>query len=196
MSPGLSMPAVDWTALDLGVSSSYNQPPSYASFDHNYVGQPALTTSSSGEVSDTEDFMPRTAPTNPLLSHDEIPHSSPRNFYRQDTSSPYLSQPASDILSSGSTNSQEIDDYIPKITGSPTDFEDPSPPLSSEKLLKHGLTVQDVQKLAHPGPPTEELSDLNLPQKAQDEHGPWAMPFEPEERLFTPDGEERTVWAR
>ncbi|KAL8744820.1 MAG: hypothetical protein Q9184_007950, partial [Pyrenodesmia sp. 2 TL-2023] len=100
MSPGFSMPAVDWTALDLGVSSSYNQPPSYASLDQNYVGQPPLTSSSSTEVSDTDDFMPRTASINPLMAHHEIPHSSPGNFYRQDTSSSYLSQPTSDILSS------------------------------------------------------------------------------------------------
>lgn len=196
MSPGFSMPAVDWTALDLGVSSSYNQPPSYASFDHNYVGQSALASSSSGDVSDADDFMPRTAPVNPLMGHNEILRISPGNFYRQDTSSSYLSQPTSEILSSASPNSADIDDPIPKTTGSPTEFEDSSAPMSSEKFVKHGLTVQDVQKLAHPGPPTEEMSDLNLPARAENKHTPWAMPFEPEERLFTPDGEERTVWAR
>lgn len=202
MSPGFSMPPVDWTALDLGVSSSFNQSPSYASFDHNHIGQRALTTPSSGDVSDTDDFMPRSLPANPLMGHAEIPHSSPGNIYRQDTSSSYFTQPTptSDILSSGSPNSLDIDDpTIPKTTGSPTEFEDPSAPMSSEKFVKHGLTVQDVQKLAHPGPPTEEMSELNLPARAESKHGPWAMPFEPEERLFTPDGEERptaAVWAR
>ncbi|KAL8644696.1 MAG: hypothetical protein Q9210_007126 [Variospora velana] len=196
MSPKLSMPAVDWTALNLGDCSSYSQPPSYANCDHNYVGQPALASSSSGDVSDTDDFMPRTAPVNPLMGLHEIPHSSPGNFYRQDTSSSYLSQPTSDILSSGSPNSLDMDDPIPKTTGSPTDFEDATSPMSSEKYVKHGLTVQDVQKLAHPGPPTEELSELNIPTQVEKQHTPWAIPFEPEERLFTPDGEERTVWAR
>ncbi|KAL9009719.1 MAG: hypothetical protein Q9173_005278 [Seirophora scorigena] len=195
MSPGLSMPPVDWTALDLGVSSSYNQPPSYANFDQNHVGQPAMASPSSGELSDTEDFTPRTAPVYPLMGLHDIPHSSPGNFYRQDTSSSYLSQPTSDILSSGSPNSLDMDDPIPKTTGSPTDFEDSTSPMSSEKYVKHGLTVQDVQKLAHPGPPTEKLSELNLPTQAEKQQTPWAMPFEPEERLFTPDGEERTVWA-
>lgn len=196
MSPGLSMPPVDWTALDLGVSSSYNQPPSYASFDHNSGVQPALTTSSSGEISDIEEYVPRTAPTNPIFGHNEIPHSSSANFYRQDTSSSYLSQPTSEVLSTGSPNSIDIDEHIPKTTGSPTEFEDHNAPMSSEKFVKHGLTVQDVQKLAHPGPPTDEMSELNLPAKAENKHTPWAMPFEPEERLFTPEGEERTVWAR
>ncbi|KAL8831876.1 MAG: hypothetical protein Q9170_005103 [Blastenia crenularia] len=196
MSPSFNMPPVDWTALDLGVSSSYNQPPSYASFDHSNVVQPSLTTPSSGEISDAEEYMPRTAPTNPILGQTDIPHGSPRNFYRQDTSSSYLSQPTSDILSSESPNSLDIEEYIPKTTGSPTEFEDHSAPMSSEKFVKHGLTVQDVQKLAHPGPPTDEMSELNLPAKVENKHTPWATPFEPEERLFTPEGEERTVWAR
>lgn len=195
MSPGLNMPPVDWTALDLGASSSFNQPPSYASFDHNNVVQPALTTSSSG-TSDVEEYMPRTAPTNPITGHQDIPHSSPTNLYSQETSSSYLSQPTSDVLSSESPNSLDIEDYIPKTTGSPTEFEDSGAAMSSEKFVKHGLTVQDVQKLAHPGPPTDEMSELNLPNKAENQHTPWAMPFEPEERLFTPEGEERTVWAR
>ncbi|KAL8965085.1 MAG: hypothetical protein Q9197_006680 [Variospora fuerteventurae] len=196
MSPGLSMPAVDWTALNLGDYSSYNQPPSYANLDHNSVGQAALASSSSGDISDTDDFMPRTAPVHPLMNLHEIPHSSPGNFYRHDTSSSYLSPPTSDILSAGSPNSLDMDDPIPKTTGSPTDFEDATSSMNSEKYVKHGLTVQDVQKLAHPGPPTEELSELNIPTQAEQQHTPWAIPFEPEERLFTPDGEERTVWAR
>ncbi|KAL8993039.1 MAG: hypothetical protein Q9188_007434 [Gyalolechia gomerana] len=196
MSPGLNMPPVDWTALDLGASSSFNQPSSYASFDHNNVVQPALTTSSSGEISDVEEYMPRAAPTNPIIGHQDIPHSSPGNFYRQDTSSSYLSQPTSDVVSSESPNSLDIEEYIPKTTGSPTEFEDSSAAMSSEKFVKHGLTVQDVQKLAHPGPPTDQMSELNLPNKAENKHTPWAMPFEPEERLFTPEGDERTVWAR
>ncbi|KAI4086732.1 MAG: hypothetical protein LQ348_007265 [Seirophora lacunosa] len=195
MSPGFSMPPVDWTALDLGVSSSYSQPASYANFDHNYVGQPALASSSSGDFSDTEDFKPRTAPAYTLMSFHDIPHSSPGNFYRQDTSSSYLSQPTSEILSSGSPNSLERDDPMPKTTGSPTDFEDSTSPMSSERYVMHGLTVQDAQKLAHPGPPTEASNEPNLPTQAEKQQTPWAMPFDPEERLFTPDGEERTVWA-
>ncbi|KAL9604691.1 MAG: hypothetical protein Q9219_000411 [cf. Caloplaca sp. 3 TL-2023] len=196
MSPGFSMPPVDWTALDLGVSSSYNQPSSYASFDHSNVVQPALTTSSSGEISDVEEFMPRSAPSgNPIISQTDILPGSPANFY-QDTSSSYLSQPTSEILSSGSPSSLQMDEYAPKTTGSPTEFEDHNAPMDSEKFVKHGLTVQDIQKLAHPGPPTDESSELNLPVKAENKHTPWATPFEPEERLFTPEGEERTVWAR
>ncbi|KAL9024590.1 MAG: hypothetical protein Q9196_006408 [Gyalolechia fulgens] len=196
MSPGLNMPPVDWTALDLGASSSFNPPSSYASFDHNNVVQPALTTSSSGEISDVEEYTPHTAPTNPILVHRDIPHGLPGIFYRQDTTASYLSQPTSEVLSSESPNSLDIEEYIPKTTGSPTEFEDSSAPMSSEKFVKHGLTVRDVQKLAHPGPPTDEMSELNLPTMAENTHTPWAMPFEPEERLFTPEGKERTVWAR
>ncbi|KAL8715752.1 MAG: hypothetical protein Q9220_000419 [cf. Caloplaca sp. 1 TL-2023] len=206
LSPALSMPAVDWAALDLGVSASYSQPPSYASFDHSHVGQPALTTSSSGEVSDMDEFVPRSTTAtnvNPLLSHVDIPHSSPGNANPQVISPSYLSQPPSDILSSGSPNSLDMEECVPRTTASPTEFEDTSAPMSSEKYVKHGLTVQDVQKLAHPptnGPPTDAMSELNLPNKVvdnyNDKHTPWAIPFDQEEAIFTPDGEERSVWAR
>ncbi|KAL8947189.1 MAG: hypothetical protein Q9222_006505 [Ikaeria aurantiellina] len=198
LSPALSMPAVDWAALDLGVSASYSQPPSYASFDHSHVGQPALTTSSSGEVSDLDEFVPRTTMnTKPLVGHGDIPHSSPGNANQQAISSSYLSQPTSDILSSGSPNSLDMEEGVPRTTASPTEFEDPSAPMNSEKYVKHGLTVQEVQKLAHPtGPPTNEMSELNLPNKADNQHTPWAIPFDQEEAIFTPEGEERSVWAR
>ncbi|KAL8907125.1 MAG: hypothetical protein Q9171_005992 [Xanthocarpia ochracea] len=197
MSPTLSMPAVDWTALDLGTSASYSQPPSYASFERS-LGPAALSSSSSGGISDLDEYMPRMAPTNPLHGHGEIPHSAPGNCNRQDTGSSFLSQPASDLLScSASPNSPDMEEYIPKTTASPTEFEDTSASMSSEKFAKHGLTVQDVQKLAHPSnAPTEEMSELNLPNKIDTKHTPWAIPFDQEEAIFTPDGDERNIWAR
>ncbi|KAL8800543.1 MAG: hypothetical protein Q9182_005098 [Xanthomendoza sp. 2 TL-2023] len=198
MSPTLSIPAVDWSTLDLGTSASYSQPPSYASFERN-LGPAALSSSSSGGVSDIDEYMPRMAPSIPLLAHGDIPHSTPGNFNRQDTASSFLSQPRSDVRSSSSPNSLDTDEYIPKTTASPTEFEDPSAPMSSEKFVKHGLTVQDVQKLAHPngGPPTEEMGGLNLPsQGINNKHGPWAIPFDQEDAVFTPEGDERSIWAR
>ncbi|KAL8766905.1 MAG: hypothetical protein Q9209_006453 [Squamulea sp. 1 TL-2023] len=197
MSPAISMPAVDWTALDLGTSASYSQPPSYASFDRT-LGPAALSSSSSGGVSDFDEYMPRTAPTNPLVGHGEIPHSAPGNSNRQDTASSYLSQPASEILSSSaSPNSLDMDENVPRTTASPTEFEDPSAAMSSEKFVKHGLTVQDVQKLAHPSNvPTEETNELNLPNNIEKKHTPWAIPFDQEEVIFTPDGNEQSIWGR
>ncbi|KAL8846547.1 MAG: hypothetical protein Q9221_008377 [Calogaya cf. arnoldii] len=193
MSPAC-MPAVDWNVLDLGTSASFSQPPSYASLNRS---------SSSGGVSDFDEYMPRTAPTHQLLG--QIPHSAPGNCTRQDTASSLLSQPTSDIMSlSASPASLDMDEFIPpKTTASPTEFEDPSAPMSSEKFVKHGLTVQDVQKLAHPSSctPTEEIGELNLPNQIprsqMPERLPWAMGFDQEETIFTPDGDERSVpWAR
>lgn len=70
--------------------------------------------------------------------------------------------------------------------------------MSSEKFVKHGLTVQDVQKLAHPngGPPTEKMGELNLPNKIESKYTPWAVPFDQEDAVFTPEGDERSIWAR
>ncbi|KAL8873779.1 MAG: hypothetical protein Q9198_006973 [Flavoplaca austrocitrina] len=192
-------PAADWTALELGTPTSYDQPPSYASFERN-LGAAGLSSSSSGGVSDLDEYMPRTAPSHPMFTHGEIPHSAPGNCNRQDTGSSYLSQPTPDMRSSSaSPNSLDMDEFIPpKTTASPTEFEDPSASVSSEKFVKHGLTVQDVQKLAHPngGTPTEEMGELNLPNQMENKL-PWAIPFDQEETIFTPDGEGRgSMWGR
>ena len=210
-SPGISMPAVDWSAfdppLDHGAYSSvYSQAPSYASFDHSNVGQPGLTASSSGDVSDIDEFLARTGPNTSTARPTYVPHGSSDNIvsepFRRETSSSHLSQPPSDvrsdILSAGSPNSLDVDDCVPKTTASPTEFEDPHAgvPMGSEKFAKHGLTVQDAQKLAHPGPRTDESSDLTLPQTHGKVHGPWAIPFDKDEAAFTPEGEMQNMWAR
>ncbi|KAL8992095.1 MAG: hypothetical protein Q9169_007375 [Polycauliona sp. 2 TL-2023] len=225
MSPALTMPAVDWTALELGTPASHSQPNSYASFDRNYPRPAgALSSSSSGGVSDFDEYMPLT--TAPPLPHHhlgghapgEIPHSAPgncntnNNVNRQDITPTFLSHPTPDPLLSGSSASpvnsldNMNDDIIPpKTTASPIEFEDPSAAMSSEKFVKHGLTVQDVQKLAHPttnatnvsgGTPVEEMGELNLPSQGMMEGNriPWAHPFDQEEAMFTPDGE--TLWGR
>ncbi|KAL9038597.1 MAG: hypothetical protein Q9214_005213 [Letrouitia sp. 1 TL-2023] len=210
-SPGISMPAEDWSTFDPPIghgaySTGYNQPASYATFDPNNTNQPGVMNSPSGDVSDIDELLARAEPKTSTTSSACVPQTSPEivagETYRNEKSPSYLSQPPSDVasefLSASSSNSLEIEDYVPKTTASPTEFEDPSAgvPMGSEKFAKHGLTVQDAQKLAHPGPPTDELDDLSIPSKPDNSPGPWAVPFDAEEAVFTPEGGTPNMWAR
>ena len=203
-SAGLAMPVVDWSAMDLpfdagAFSSTYSQPPSYASFDHtsNMGGQPGLTTSSSGEVSEVEDYLPRstTSPdtatnytqTTPDQSADQEPFGlSHINSKGEQTYLESLQQAA--LLSNPNLvagDNIDIDTFIrQQATHGPTSSPIPIPISSSgninggigtniysttslqnspgglsrddpeemdpETFARHGFTVQDAQKLAHP----------------------------------------------
>ncbi|KAL8872366.1 MAG: hypothetical protein Q9174_001994 [Haloplaca sp. 1 TL-2023] len=253
ISPGFSMRGPDeFGSLDFSLAhaSPYSEPQSHQNFEPNYVARPPLTTSSSGEISDLDDYMPRNAAAKTLVGHSGIPHSAlddishgdthhsdiphsapegiphstpqeipynmpeglqhiaPEDLYRQTTSPNYLSSTPSDILSSESPNSLDMEEYVskpavPKTTASPGEFEDAGAHMNSDKFTKHGLTVQDVQKLAHPSPPTNEMGDLNLPVKSEvkkewtDEAelaDPWSTPFEPAAPFGTED-QKGDVWA-
>ena len=70
-SAGLNAPSVDWSSFNLPYDpegeyvAAPSQPPSYASFDYGRLNQPGLT-SSSGEISEAEDFP--TLPEEPLAA--------------------------------------------------------------------------------------------------------------------------------
>ncbi|KAL8960136.1 MAG: hypothetical protein Q9183_005514 [Haloplaca sp. 2 TL-2023] len=181
------------------------------------VGHSGIPHSSLDDIphSDTHHSdIPHSAPEGiPHSTPQEIPHKppegiqycAPEDLYRQTTSPTYLSSTPSDILSSESPNSLDMEEYVsktvPKTTASPTEFEDVNAPMNSEKFTKHGLTVQDVQKLAHPGPPTSEMGDLNLPvntepkkeMTAEVDMPPWSIPFDQGGPL-TAEDETGNVW--
>ena len=181
-SAGLSMPAVDWSALDLengAFAAAYSQPPSYASFDHSNVGQSGLATSSSGELSDVGDYISHNPQGSSLRP--KLPSSSAENLtYDRLSSSSLTSLPQTSILSSSNLNTLDYETFL-HSSASPTRFEEPSTdtPLRSEVFAKHGFTVHDAQKLAHPDTPTEAMGGLSLP--APEEDHVWARRVSPDE---------------
>ncbi len=198
LSAGLSMPPVDWSALDLdngAFSAAYSQPPSYASFDHSNVGQSGLTTSSSGEFSDVGDYMSHNVQPSPMRH--ELPSSSAEELsYDRLSSSSFTSLPQTSMLSSSNLNSLDYETFL-NASASPNEFEDSSAgvPLSSESFAKHGFTVHDAQKLAHPDTPTEAMGGLSLP--APEEEHIWAKRFSPEAGpCIKPDEVENNHWAQ
>lgn len=144
----------NWSAgdlpLDVGtLPSTYNQPPSYASFDHSHVSGADLTTSS-GELSDVEDFGPQTV-ISPNLGRESPFIASPTdNVGRYGSSEPFPNvqgafNPMFDTIT--------MEPFTPRSPGSPFDPHELSTTISpdSEPFTRHAITVQEAQKLAHAG---------------------------------------------
>ena len=212
LSAGFNMPTVDWSALDLpldsgNLSTSYSQPPSYASFDHSNAGQPGLTTASSDEVSEIEEHSPYNGQLSSTMRRDQntsnSPHITETGTYRNSSASSFLELPQTSMLSSSNLNSLDIDTILRGTTASPTDFEGPgtNAPMDPEQFVKHGITVKDAQKLAHPGnlgqngPPTEAMGELSIPTPVDDMDPLWAAPMN-DEAPYNPEDDPSDVWGR
>ena len=219
LSAGMNMPAVDWSAVDLPLdgaySAAYSQPPSYSSFDHNNVGQQGLATSSSGELSEVDDYVSHNArgqsirPENASTSAEELKYntmdsSSAESLSYNPTSSPtypassssFPNPPHTSLLSSNTLNERDIN-FI-GTTASPTEFEEPTAgmPLRSEAFAKHGFTVHDAQKMAHPETPTEAMGGLRLPPQVDDRDHVWAKHFDSSEDSLVPDCKVEDDWEQ
>jgi hypothetical protein len=128
-SAGLSSASIDWSHYD-GLdfnndtygASSYSQAPSFTGFDFSSIDQPALTTTStSGEISEVEDFVPL----------NENPGSRPSLFnrqygsdfdtsefggdiegYRLSTASSYIGMPQAQMLASNNLDALDMDSFL------------------------------------------------------------------------------------
>ena len=184
-SPAINAPpAVDWSAFDLPLdngafSTTYSQPPSYASFDHSNISRPGLTASSSGEVSEIEDLMPASLPSpEPSKYPTSAPEQGNMDSYRLSSSS-YMSMPQASLLAGNNIESLTLDTYFPDGTGSPADFEDchSGAHADAEAFTRHGFTIQEAQKLAHPGNADNEVNELTYSARRDDNDPPWASAF-------------------
>lgn len=200
LSAGLISPVEHWSAVDLPLdngafSATYSQPASYTSYDHN-VGQPGLTTSSSGEVSEVDDYISQY----PLKS-EQVTSTSPEvsdsSAYRLSSTSSYMSVPQASILSDSNLNGHDMDTFL-HATASPTELEksEYSGPLGSGSFSRHGFTVQDAQKLAHPNASTEAIGELTLPPAIDDLDSLWAVPFSSDEAPYDSNSISTSAWAR
>jgi len=137
-----SAPEVDWSQYQLtnengndyngnnnGVAPS--EPPSYASFDHfSRLSHPGLT-SSSGEISEVEDYAPvntATTTTTTNNNNDTIRQNSQdalddfssiggddgrgRDSYRLSSASSYIGMPQTNMLTNPNVEGLDIDDYL------------------------------------------------------------------------------------
>ncbi|KAL8828068.1 MAG: hypothetical protein Q9191_002807 [Dirinaria sp. TL-2023a] len=191
-SAGLTMGPVDWSTFDLplqesAISAACSEPPSYASFDHSNIGQPGLTTSSSDDISDIGDYVPQSIINQqPAVS---TPSDNGINPYRLSAASSYSSIPQFSARPNGNVEDVDIDTFLAnarRATESPLSYEGPNSlarPSDPEMFTKHGITVQDAQKLAHPKmaktelPPTQAMGELSLPTPTDENDPLWGTPF-------------------
>ena len=199
-SAGINQPVVDWSQFALptngeAYSATYSQPPSYSSFDHSNIGYPGLTTSSSGDVSDAEDCMLQgiTSPPVPESTQYSTPPTETEN-YRLSSTSSYMGMPQLSMLASSTVDELDIDTYLKGASASPTSLEDfTAASIDPEAFTKHGITVQEAQKLAHQGAPTDAMSELSIPA-SMGNRSRWGMAFNPDDVSFELEDSFDTVW--
>ena len=193
----LSMPPVDWSALDLPLGNSaytpYSQPPSYASFDQSNLSRPGLTTSSSGDVSDAGED--RLSFHSPSIADTSAPHFSPAvteppastaDPHRLSTAST-LSHPS--VLSTFHVEDLDIDNYLQHASASPTSFDEYTGvvPTDTENLTHHGCKVKELQRMAHAGMPSIQVNNAREEEFALSHSG---SPLAHEDPVWGPSYDE------
>jgi hypothetical protein len=129
-SAGLSAASIDWShydGLDFNgdsfATSSYSQAPSFTGFDFSSIDQPALTTTStSGEISEVEDFGSLGDPVNsrPSLMNcnkygsdfDTSDFGGEIEGYRLSTASSYVGLPQAQLLAGNNVESLDMETFL------------------------------------------------------------------------------------
>lgn len=134
-SAGLSATSIDWShydGLDFNnenfAASSYSQARSFTGFDFTSIDQPALTTTStSGELSEVEDFGPvsDSGAARPTLMNnqygsdfDNSDFGGDVDGYRLSTASSYTGMPQAQMLASNSVEALDVDTFLKGVATS------------------------------------------------------------------------------
>ncbi|PKY03174.1 copper fist DNA binding domain protein [Aspergillus campestris IBT 28561] len=114
-STAFSAPPVDWSSFPLyssDVPAPSTQAPSYASFDYNSMGPNFAAPSSSGDISEVEDFAPLPGLGTAGSELHSASESSDIDQYRISSASSYNGLPQVQLLSSNQLESINIDDFL------------------------------------------------------------------------------------
>jgi len=190
-SAGISAPAVDWShydgLLDFNndnfATSEFSQAPSFTGFDYSSIDQPGLTTSTSGEISEVEDFGPMSEPGGPVqssLAKHQFGSDYNSDFgdvdgYRLSTASSYMSMPQSQMLASRDSSSLDIDDLLKGCTSSDGYIR------TDTSVIGGGLSAAHRNESKHYLPNTPSFDDVNfvLPPLPLDEDCLWMTDYSP-----------------
>jgi hypothetical protein len=113
---GFNAPSVDWSSFPLYSSDApaptSTQAPSYASFDYNSIGPNFAAPSSSGDISEADEFGPL-----PGLAHTgsdlhSVSEGSDMDHLRLSSASSFISMPQAQLLASNNLDSISIDDFL------------------------------------------------------------------------------------
>ncbi len=200
LSAGLVSPVIDWSGLDLPLenraySGPYTQPPSYAFLERHNLSRSGLTTSSSGDVSEVDDYISH-YPMHPEPMPPASPEISDSHVYPLRSTTSYMSIPHASISPDGSITRNHIDSFLQHTTASPTELEEPhsGESFGSNGLIGHALTVQDAQKLAHSGILNEAVPAPALPTPLDDLDPLWAASYQVNEVPYDQEGGSINAW--
>ncbi|PWY78319.1 copper fist DNA binding domain protein [Aspergillus heteromorphus CBS 117.55] len=114
-----SAPPVDWSSFPLYASdvptATSTQAPSYASFDYNSMAPGFPAPSSSGDISEADEFAPipglgRTG--SDLHDLNSVSEGSDIDHFRLSSASSFIGLPQAQLLSSNNLDSIDIDDFL------------------------------------------------------------------------------------
>ena len=186
LSAPLAGPSYAWTALDLPLdggafASTASQPPSYASLDQSHLSRPGLTNASSADVSEAGDYAVQGVPSPGFAEGSPfIPSPAENNMtsnYNLSTESLHPQNTSAGL--NPNFDAASIESFGNQTTTSPFDPSDLSVKPDPEAFTRHGLTVQEVQKMAHPGLASGmDISPTSAPLTAAPTSDPlWAAAY-------------------
>ncbi|KAJ5225578.1 hypothetical protein N7468_006803 [Penicillium chermesinum] len=118
-SSGMGAPSVDWSSFPLyseAPATTSNQTPSYASFDYNSYPSGLQPPSSSGDISEADDFGPLPglghAGSNDMHDLHSVSEASDMDQLRISSASSLVGLPQAQLLSSNDLESINIDDFL------------------------------------------------------------------------------------
>jgi hypothetical protein len=168
-SAGLSSASIDWShydGLDFNnedfAASSYSQAPSFTGFDFSSIDQPALTTTStSGEISEVEDFaLGENSGTRPTLLNnqygsdfDNSDFGGDIDGYRLSTASSYIGLPRAQTLPSSNVEALDVDAFLKGVAS------------SNGFPVHHGLATSnypEASKMGQLSPPFDDSAAFQL----------------------------------
>lgn len=117
-SAGFNAPSVDWSSFPLysdAPAATSTQAPSYASFDYNSMGPGFPAPSSSGDISEADEFGPLPGLTHSGSDlHDlhSVSEGSDMDHFRLSSASSFAGMPQAQLLASNHLESISIDDFL------------------------------------------------------------------------------------
>ncbi|KAK2740175.1 hypothetical protein FQN55_009016 [Onygenales sp. PD_40] len=153
--PSFNVSHVDWSTFGMdSVPTTFSQPPSYASFDHANFNHPGLAASSSGELSEVEDFGLAAGVGISNLDHVDthsISDGSEKDLFRISSSSSYIDLQQAQMLASNDIQSVDITSFLKAgnaMTRPPQHFDVPASTAIDTYSVSQSFPLMDAGSFA------------------------------------------------
>lgn len=185
-STGVGAPSVDWSSFPLYSdvqASTSTQTPSYASFDYNSYPSGLPPPSSSGDISEVDEFGPLPglghAGSNDVHDLHSVSEASDMDHLRVSSASSLVGLPQTQLLSSNDLESINIDDFLKSANESTAALEHQLQ--ASMGVEQKPVPAQDVYTMSQPQGPVPiwptSLFDLGSTPPMDENYfrQPWAQ---------------------